>query len=119
MHQNEIKYVEKIIHGHLTTVTILPPQKYAKGGKEAHPTGAGANSISWDYWTQPVTEAKAQHRNKQRAKYFKLAEKRAVKVLITQLYDEQHSIEEIMEATGKPEEYIRTVLFGYKPRFRA
>lgn len=117
--EQDIKRVEKVIHGHLTTVTVYPPQKYAKGGKEAVPSGVGCNGISWDYWAQPVTEAKATFAREQRAKAYKLANKRAVKLQVTQLYDEGHTIPEIMEATGKTEIYVRTVLFGYKPRYKA
>lgn len=114
-----MKIEQRMVRGQLVDCKVLPPQKYAKGGKEVHPTGAGAISISWDYWTQPGTEATAKFKQQQRAKYNKILEKRAVKVLITQLYDERHSIEDIMEATGKTEKYVRTVLFGYEPGFRS
>jgi len=119
MDLNEIKYVEKMIHGRLTAVAVYPPQKYAKGRKEAMPSGVGCNGISWDYWAQPVTEAKAAFARKQRAKAYRLANKRAVKLQVTLLYDEGSTIPEIMEATGKTEIYVRTVLFGYKPRYKS
>jgi len=114
-----MKIEQRMVRGQLVDCKVFPPQKYAKGGKEASPSGVGCNGISWDYWAQPVTEAKATFAREQRAKAYKLANKRAVKLQVTQLYDEGSTIPEIMEATGKTDIYVRTVLFGYKPRYNA
>ena len=109
--------VTKMIHGQEIAVTICPPQRVPANNKGACPMQSGSG-ISWEYWEQPTTEAKAAFQREQKRRCTRLASKRAVKLEVTRLYDEQHSIADIMEITGKSETYIRTVLFGYKVVYR-
>jgi hypothetical protein len=108
----------KEIHGQSVLVTICPPQRVPANNKGVLPMGHGSNGISWEYWEQPTTEAKATFQREQKKRCTRLANKRAIKLEVTRLFDEQHSITDIMEMTGKSETYIRTVLFGYKVVYR-